>query len=79
VNASDLQARELENKKGLNSSLQQCLDAANLWMAKNGLQLNPNKTKCMLIHSNRRKVETGLDIHIDGSAVEQVHVFKYLG
>ena len=48
-------------------------------MASNGFQLNASKTKCMLIHSNRRKVETGLNIHIDGATVEQVRISKYLG
>ena len=63
----------------LNRSLQQCLDAANLWIASNGLKLNASKTKCMLLHSSRRKVESALDIHLDGVAVEQVRVIKYLG
>ena len=33
----------------------------------------------MLIHSRRRKLETGLNIHVDGVAVEQVQVHKYFG
>ena len=33
----------------------------------------------MLLHSSRRKVESALDIHLDGVAVEQVRVIKYLG
>ena len=63
----------------LNSSLQQCLDATSLWMASNGLQLNASNTKCMLFHSSRRKIETGLDVLVDGVTVDQVRVFKYLG
>ena len=42
-----------------------------------GSCLNAGKTKSMLIHSRRRKLETGLNIHVDGVAAEQVH--KYLG
>ena len=38
-----------------------------------------SKTKCMLLHSSRTKVESALDIHLDGVAVEQVRVIKYLG
>ena len=60
-----------------NTSLQQCVDAANLWMTSIGFCLNAGKTKSMLIHSMRRKLETGLNIHVDGVAAEQVH--KYLG
>ena len=60
-----------------NTSLQQCVDAANLWMTSIGFCLNAGKTKSMLIHSRRRKLETGLNIHVDGVAAEQVH--KYLG
>ena len=33
----------------------------------------------MLIHSRRRKLETGLNIHVDSVAVEQVQVHKYFG
>ena len=67
------------NLTSLNSSLQQCLDATSLWIASNGLQLNASKTKCMLLHSRRRKIETGLDLLVDGVTVNQVRVFKYLG
>ena len=44
-------------------------------------QLNTSKTKCMLLHSSRRKLalDTGLKLHIDGLIVEQVRIFKYLG
>ena len=68
------------NLASLNSSLQLCLNLANLWMTKNELRLNTSKTKCMLLHSTRRKMgDTGLKLHIDGKIVEQVRVFKYLG
>ena len=33
----------------------------------------------MLLHSSHRKVGSALDIHLDGVAVEQVRVIKYLG
>ena len=67
------------NLASLNTSLQQCVDAANLWMTSNGLCLNASKTKSMLIHSRRQKLETGLSIHVDAVTVEQVQVHKYLG
>ena len=37
----------------LNSSLQICLNLANIWIIKSGLKLNTTKTKCMLVHSAR--------------------------
>ena len=48
-------------------------------MTNKGLCLNASKTKSMLIHSRRQKLETGLSIHVDGMTVEQVQVHKYLG
>ena len=56
------------------------LDRANIWMTNNGLKLNANKTKCMLIHSARTRVQPPpLDIHLSGSQIEQVSRFKLLG
>ena len=66
------------NLASLNTSLQR-VDAANLWISSKGFCLNASKTKSMLIHSRRRKLETGLNINVDGVAVEQVQVHKYLG
>ena len=64
----------------LNTSLQSCLDRANIWMTNNGLKLNADKTKCMLIHSARTRVQPPpLDIHLSGSQIEQVSRFKLLG
>ena len=48
-------------------------------MMNNGLQLNASKTKCMLLHSTRKKVNTCFNLFINGATVEQVRVFKYLG
>lgn len=67
------------NFASLKSSLQLCLNLSSLWMANNGLQLNTSKTKCMLLHSSRMKMDTNLTLHVDGMVVEQVRVFKYLG
>ena len=67
------------NIPSLDSSLQICLNLANLWIAKNGLKLNTSKTKCMLLHSPKKKLDVDLNLEIDSTAVEQVQVFKYLG
>ena len=67
------------NCKLLSSSLQSCLDLANNWMTNNGLKVNADKTKCMLIHSPRARVDPPpLHIHLAGSQIEQVSSFKLL-
>ena len=63
----------------LQSSLQTCLNLANLWLQRNGLRLNTLKTKCMLIHSSRKLTGSTLELSVDGSQVEQVRSFKFLG
>ena len=64
----------------LSSSLQSCLDIASSWMTNNGLKLNADKTKCMLIRSSRTRVDPPpLHIHLSGSEIEQVSSFKLLG
>jgi hypothetical protein len=62
----------------LQSSLQTCLNLANLWLEKNGLKLNASKTKSMIIHSYK-KLQKGLMLCFNGHAVDQVCCFKYLG
>ena len=44
----------------LHSSLQTCLNLANLWLQRNGLRLNTLKTKSMLIHSSRKVTDSTL-------------------
>ena len=63
----------------LQSSLQTCLNLANLWLQRNGLRLNTLKTKSMLIHSSKKVTGTTLELSVDGSQVEQVRSFKFLG
>lgn len=63
----------------LQSSLQLCLELANLWLEKNGLKLNSSKTKSMLIHSRRKKISNSLQLTVDGKSIEQVRCFKFLG
>ena len=63
----------------LQSSLQTCLNLANLWLQRNGLRLNTLITKSMLIHSSRKVTGSTLELSVDGSQVEQVRSFKFLG
>ena len=63
----------------LNSSLQLCLNLANLRILKNGLTLNTLKSKCMLIHSSQNKIDGKLELFVDCLPIEQVRVLKFLG
>ena len=63
----------------LQTSLQTCLNLANLWLQRNGLRLNTSKTKSMLIHSSRKVTGSTLELNVEGNQVEQVRSFKFLG
>ena len=63
----------------VHSSLQLCLDLANLWLQRNGLKINAGKTKSMLIHSRRKIVDGNLTLNVDDRSVECVQSFKFLG
>ena len=63
-----------DNLPSLNSSLQLCLNLANLWMLKNGLKLNTLKSKCMLIHSSRKKVDGNLELLFNGTLTWSDHI-----
>ena len=68
-----------DSLSSIQSSLQLCLDLANLWLQRNGLKINVSKTKSMLIHSSRKMVDGSLTLMIDDSIVEQVRCYKFLG
>ena len=64
----------------LSSSLQSCLNLAIRWMTNNGLKLNADITKYMIICSPKTRVEPPpLHIHLSGSEIEQVSSFKPVG
>ena len=60
------------------SKLQDDINAINRWIVNNHLQLNPAKTKFMLISrcTNPQACQTLL---LDGTQIERVYHFKYLG
>ena len=57
--------------------LQQILDSVNTAGKEFGMKMNPKKTKMMLI--NRDDNKSMMNITIDGTPVEQVNKFVYLG
>ena len=63
----------------ISASLTHALKLAHSWLLDSGLRLNVAKTKCMLIHSNRRKSLSSLSIHLDDTPIEQVRCYKFLG
>ena len=67
------------NIQEISSVLQSCLDATHIWMTNNGLKLNSTKSKCMLIHSSRKRDFPPLNLYLLGSQVEQVSSFNFLG
>ena len=63
----------------IQSSLQLCLDFANIWLQRNGLRINATKTKSMMIHSSRKVVDGNLTLKIEDKTVECVRSFKFFG
>jgi hypothetical protein len=49
-----------------------------VWCQENNLSLNVNKTKELIVDFRKQQREHA-PIHIDGTAVEQVESFKFLG
>ena len=73
--ADDTTIYVIGNDKSICSSLH----LADEWLQTNHLCLNINKTKAMLIRSSRKKNVPSLSVHLHGSLIEQVSVFKFLG
>lgn len=63
--------------KNLNNNMNEELHKIDNWMKINKLSLNYNKTKCMLITT--QKSQLLLDISIGNHSIEQVSSLKYLG
>ena len=54
------------------------LDKVGAWMKSKKLVLNSRKIKYMLFHEHN-KLATDLDLNINGSTIDQVSTFKFLG
>ena len=54
------------------------LATAHRWLFESGLH-NVAKTKCMLIHSCRRRSLPPLEVQLNGTHIQQVQKYKYLG
>ena len=52
--------------------------ALGVWCQENNLSLNINKTKEMIVDFRKQQMEHP-PIHIEGTAVEKVESFKFLG
>ena len=60
-------------------AFQRDIDLVNLWMNSNHLDLNPAKTKFMLITCSSALSKNCLSFYLNGQPIERVHHFKYLG
>lgn len=61
------------------NKLNEDLSRVNAWLNVNKLKLNIDKTKFMVINSRKNSDLDNICIVIDGSEVERVIQFKYLG
>ena len=55
------------------------VDTLTTWCQDNYLSLNISKTKEMIVDYRRQKVEEHAPLYINGSAVEKVSCFRFLG
>lgn len=63
----------------ISAMLSYTLASVHKWLLESGLQLNAAKTKCMLIHSCCRRSLSPLDVQLNGTHIQQVQNYKYLG
>ena len=66
------------NSNNRNDIINEHLDKVGAWMKSNKLVPNSRKTKYMLFHKHN-KVVSNLDLIINGSTIDQVSTFKFLG
>ena len=67
-----------DNVDCIESKLNSAMSSINRWMHYNGLRVNKSKTKCMLIHSSKKKPPP-LNVTFDDCTICQVSTFKLLG
>lgn len=53
--------------------------AVDSWCRENGLKINISKTKFLIFHGVRKKIETLPNITVNSEIIERVNSFKYLG
>ena len=66
------------NSNNRNDIINEHLNKVGEWMKSNKLVLNSRKTKYMLFYKHN-KVVPNLDLNINGSTIDQVSTFKFLG
>ena len=62
-----------------NTNLQNAASSAERWAKENNMQINPTKTKDMVIDFSKKRHHTSNSIVMDGSNIESVKVTKLLG
>ena len=61
------------------SSYREEVDTLTSWCRDNNLSVNVSKTKRMIVDYSRRQEEEHAPLHINGSEVEKVNYFRFLG
>ena len=65
--------------KAVESDLNHDLKLCGEWLNANRLSLNVDKTKLLLLHSNKKKMDYDIRIKINGSKINPSDHVKYLG
>ena len=73
-NLEDFDSNNFKFEININAELQK----VNMWLKKNKLALNFDKTKLMIFHRQQKKVKE-LNITINGTNVKRVQSFNFLG
>ena len=68
----------IENRKHCEDTINKKLSNIQQWFTSNKLSLNIKKTKCMVFHTTKKKIEYP-DIYINGIAIEKKIQFSFLG
>lgn len=55
------------------------IEGLTLWCQKNNLELNTTKTKKLIVHFRKKQQTETLPLLINGTCVERVNTFKFLG
>lgn len=80
--ADDIQIYLSSSKASITScvnDLNTDLDSIFLWASANGLRLNPNKSKCLIICKKSVKIESQIDIFLGGTKIDIVSSVRNLG
>ena len=68
----------IENREHCEDTINKELSNIHQWLTSNKLSLNIKKTKFMVFHTTKKKIEYP-DLNINGIAIEKINQFSFLG